>query len=62
MADMLIWGDNAEPILTGVSGIQPSIAIAAAETEPDGARIVAFTNIRYGLAFLNDYQDTQVMT
>ncbi len=60
MADLLLQGDNAKPILTGVGQIQPSIAIAAGEVEPDGARIVAFTNIRYGLEFLNDNQDTQV--
>ncbi len=60
MADLLLQGDNAKPILTGAGQIQPSIAIAAAEGEPGGARIVAFTNIRYGLEFLNDNQGTQV--
>ncbi len=51
MANMLIWGENAKPILTGA--YQPAdIAIAAAELA--GGRVVALTNIRYGLHFLND--------
>ncbi len=52
MANMIVFGEDAEPILTAPS--QPDIAIAAAESSTDGGRIIAFTNIRYGLHFLND--------
>ncbi len=52
MANMLVFGEDAEPILTGSEGL--GIAIAAAESPSSGGRIIAFTNIRYGLHFLND--------
>ncbi len=48
---MFIWGNNARAILR--ESRQPTnVAIAAAEN--GNARLIAFTNIRYGLEFLEN--------
>ncbi len=58
MASLLVWGEHAEPILTGA--YQPSdVAMAAAELQGQG-RLVAFSHIKYGLQFL-DNTDEKVM-
>ncbi len=57
MPNILVYGDNAKPVLT--APYKPyHIAIAAAEKH--GGRLVALSNIRYGLHFLND-DDEQVL-
>ncbi len=51
MGNMFVWGRHARAILVGAR--QPTnIVIAAAEIGK--ARLISFTNIRYGLEFLED--------